>query len=196
MTAERYGPQLDDLFEERLKAERLTLHIDGRLVRSEPNTPAGRQAIDKAALLASETSDDVRVGPEAGETEPFGRGKDSRGSRSGARKGGVPPVSPSSRPPLAPCCKAEVYPGPSGIRRRHSFQCPEHPGQPIGALSAVVRDISDGQLARQHRIQTRHVGLDDAIADHPASYVSAETHKLLHPDEDVLDCYWCSEVAD
>jgi hypothetical protein len=187
--AERFGPQPDSLFEEQLKAARLTLHVDGRLVRSEPNTPAGRQAIDKAALLASETSDDVRVGPEAVDRQ------NPRQVEKGNPSGGVP-VSAASRPTLAPCCKSETYPGPSGIRRRHSFQCPNYPGQPIGGLTATVRDISAGRLAQQHRAQTRRAGLDEAIADHPASYVGAKTHSLIHIGERAHDCIECAERAD
>jgi hypothetical protein len=45
-------------------------------------------------------------------------------------------------------------------------------------------------------MQTRRVGLDEAIAEHPASYVSAETHAVIHAHEDPLDCIECAERAD
>jgi hypothetical protein len=173
---------IDRAYEEDLKAEQgvLALHVDGRLKKIEPNTPAGRRRMDAAAFEALRTSDDVRVSPEG----------------PGVEAGEAVPPQPkrpvSSRPPLAPCCVAESYAGPSGIRRRHAWTCKMHPGQPIGALTATVRDISEGRLARQHRSQTRRTGLDEAIADHPASYVSAETHSLIHPGEDAYDCIECS----
>jgi hypothetical protein len=170
-------------YEERLKAEqgKLLLYVDGSLKLTEPDTPAGRTRIGKAAFLALETSDDVMVrGEEAGER-----------NRGRARKGNSEsPVPASSR---RPCCKPEVYPGPSGVRRRHRFDCPSFPGQPYADVTATIYDISQARLSRRHAMESRRTGLDDAIADHPASYVSAETHALIHPGEDALDCLECAE---
>lgn len=184
-------------------APRRTLHVNGTLVRSEPDTPEGRQAINKAALRYAETSEDVRVGrgeaqagvPQSGRGLPEADRAAARDAARGEVAGSSPAPgrSASPRPTLAPCCEPQSYPGPSGIRRRHRFDCPQRPGQPIGALTATVRDISEGQLAREHRMQTRRTGLDEAISEHPASYVSAETHALIHVGENADDCLACSE---
>jgi hypothetical protein len=168
----------------------LLLYVDGSLKRTEPATPQGRRRMDGAAFEALRGSDDVRVVP----SEAVGSETGTLQVRSMGAPGASPvPVPVSHR---AACCKPSMYPGPSGLRYRHAWDCKASPGQTFSTAVASVTDIGQARLSRRHAIESRRTGLDGALSSHPSAYLSAASHAAWHPGESAEDCIECSERAD
>jgi hypothetical protein len=189
-------------YEERLKAEqpKLLLYVDGSPKGDvEPDTPAGRRRIEKAAFEALVKSDDVKVVPirSGDRVVPEGvSGSDRAGTRPEHAGGSVSAVElPAlTRTPsrATGCCVPEVYAGPSGVRRRHAWNCETSPG---GVFEGTVLDIKRARLSAKHRAETLHRGLDEAITDHPAQGVLMATGPECpaHPLSDVDGCPTCND---
>ena len=181
-----YGPTIDDLYEQELKEARgkLLLKLDGRLVQTFDDTPAGREHCDKAAFqIMNEgevTVDRMGAGGLATSQDP-------RGGREAASTVPAPLRSTG-------CCIPAKYPGPSGWRRRHSLDCPVMPGE-------VYREpvLKPSNLVRIHAMETRRTGLDDALARHPAGGTLTPTTNTCpaHPGGGRWwDCPTCSDRRD
>lgn len=154
-------------YEEQLKAEapKLLLRLDGKLVQTFYDTPSGRRTCDKAAfrLIGAHPDAEVRVDRTAGGGQ----------AESHDPKGGAAPAIPPAMRPTEGCCVPATYPGPSGVLRRHSMDCPEAAGSPW--REPVRREPSVGHLQRRLAAETIRTGLDDAVRRHPASGVLTAT---------------------
>jgi hypothetical protein len=113
---------------------------------------------------------------------PMGTGKEGSGRDASALVDARTP-SPSS------CCTPERYAGPSGVRLRHASGCRAHGRVYEGPIGRGDR------FGRRHAIETRRVGLDDAVPMEGAGGVltSVGSSCPVHPDEPALDCLACSE---
>jgi hypothetical protein len=175
--------------DDKAKHRRLALYVNGSLKRVEVETEASRRRIEKAAFEALIHSDDVKVVPiRPGVSARVGRA--GRPVKSGGN--GSPPSSPEPiRTQASGCCVPEVYAGPSGVRRRHAWNCKTAPGQ---VFEGVVLDIKRARLSAKHRAETLHRGLDEVIADHPAQGVLTATDEFcpVHRTEPAEDCLTCS----
>jgi hypothetical protein len=183
--------------DDKARHPRLALYVDGSLKRVEIETEASRRRIEKAAFEALVHSDDVKVVPirpgirvGAGEGTAIGRETYRRAGSVGDRRPWSVPLRPASSR-ASGCCVPEVYAGPSGVRRRHAWNCETAPGE---VFEGVVLDIKRARLSAQHRAETLHRGLDEAIADHPASGVLTATDEFcpVHRSEPADDCLTCS----
>jgi hypothetical protein len=75
-------------------------------------------------------SDAERYGPQLDDLHE----EELRGLRNEGRK------KPKPTGHVCRSCVPQMYPGPSGVRLRHAFDCDDKPGQPID-----VRDYAQGR---------------------------------------------------
>lgn len=173
-----YGPTIDDAYEEDLKASvgKLLLRLDGTLVKTFDDTPAGREHCYKAGFELD------RKNPGRVTVDRMGAGglAVSHAPKESRREGTSRPV-PASIRPTEGCCVPTPGPGPSGVRKRHARDCPEEPG---GVWREPVRrEPTVGHLQRRLAAETARTGLDEVIRQTPhAGVLTALTDRCpVHP---------------
>jgi hypothetical protein len=197
---------IDAMYEAELKAAARYLEVrvefsggKTETVRKFLDTPEGRVHAGKVAdeWFELDKVERVEIVPIRRHGYPGAPVEAGERSPRHARKATTVPAANRVPASSRACCEPRLFPSPTGrMNKRHRFNCPSFPGQPYADVTAMIHDISQARLSRRHAMESRRTGLDDAIADHPASYVSAETHALVHPGEDAEDCIECSERSD
>ena len=177
---------IEKLYEEQLQAAApwLNLYVGGRFQRREPDTPSGRQRMEKAAFVARlEADEDTTVKVLRGVAGGRNAGPESDGEPPDPRS--VPATARS----VSACCKPEPIPGPSGVRLRHVAGCRAGlRGQPYAVAPAEPK-VS--RLASRHSRESRRTGLDDVL-EQGGVLTAVGPQCPAHPSEPVFECLTCS----
>lgn len=180
---------IEKLYEEQLQAAApsLNLYVGGRFQRREPDTPSGRQRMEKAAFMARLEADEATA-VEVLRGVAGGRTVGSESSEGHAP--GDPKRVPATALSYSACCKPEPIPGPSGVRLRHVAGCRAGlRGQPYAVAPAEPKVT---RLAARHARESRRTGLDDVL-EQGGVLTAVGPQCPAHPSEPVYGCLTCSE---
>ena len=161
MVSERYGPTIDDLYEQELKARarQWEVRVEGDAIRRFADTPEGRVQADKLAMRLLEQPWVDRVEVVVIESAAPAEGREPR------------------RASHEPNGESRVHPAESSAA--------------AGSIRATVVPFS-----RIHRMQTRRVGLDEAMQTHPSAGGVQHANGgrcPVHPEQGAYDCFVCSD---